>query len=297
MNISGCAQGCSGNLHKSFCLETGNRAADHGSAKERSGKTAGDSIDISREARAMKIQAAEAHENRKETEKISSEKLEDDEEFLHEGHDHSHDDEDDHDGLARQIANQKELSKEELKELRELQSRDRQVRNHEQAHVAASGSIATSGPTYEYEQGPDGRKYAVGGSVSYNVPPADSPEEELRLAQQLRRMALAPMDPSPKDRATAAKAAAKEAKASREIREERAEEFSSDEKSGEGSPGVTGSVHAAEPTSQARKAEKENEPGTLSAPLEQGASPAHPVQPYEEQSMNSSPGLLISTVV
>lgn len=38
-------------------------------------------------------------------------------------------------------------------------------------------------------------------------------------------MALAPMDPSPKDRATAAKAAVKEASANREIREERAEEF------------------------------------------------------------------------
>ncbi len=127
--------------------------------------------------------------------------------------------------------------------------------------------------------------------------PRPTPPRKSCLAQQLRRMALAPMDPSPKDRATAAKAAAKEAKASREIREERAEEFSTDEKSGEISSRVTGSAHASEPTSQARKAEKENEPGSPFSPLEQGVSPAHSVQPYEEQSMNSSPGLLISTVV
>lgn len=151
---------------------------------------------------------------------------------IHGGESHlhgEHEDDDDHDehGKAAQqaaaVARDK-LTVEELRELQQLRARDREVRAHEQAHVAASGSIAVSGPTYGYEEGPDGRRYAVEGKVNYQVPPAHTPEEEVRLAQQLRRMALAPANPSATDRAAAAKAAVQEAQARQELHKENVEE-------------------------------------------------------------------------
>lgn len=123
-----------------------------------------------------------------------------------------------------------EISKEarerqaEERETRELQQRDREVRNHEQAHIVASGRIPVSGPIYTYEKGPDGRMYAVAGEVNFRLPPTQSPKEKLELAQQLRRMALAPAQPSPKDRMVAAKAAQKVSNARIEMMKERQEE-------------------------------------------------------------------------
>ena len=61
------------------------------------------------------------------------------------------------------------LTREETAEVRELQARDREVRAHEEAHKAAAGHLALGGPTYEYERGPDGREYAVGGEVQIDT--------------------------------------------------------------------------------------------------------------------------------
>ncbi|MDZ4133051.1 MAG: putative metalloprotease CJM1_0395 family protein, partial [Dethiobacteria bacterium] len=123
----------------------------------------------------------------------------------------------------KQAAADDELNTEEQREVQQLRARDREVRAHEQAHVAASGSIGVSGPRYSYEDGPDGKRYAVGGSVNFQVPPANSPAEEIRLAAQLRRMALAPANPSGTDRAVAAEASRKEAQARRELQQENME--------------------------------------------------------------------------
>ncbi len=251
MNITGCSvPHCPGGMHSTSCREVFGK---DGNPEARSLQlTAGfqadrpqDIVTISDQARALFHRGAAGEQNRLlAPAPFGSEEI-DGEELLHEehAHDHTHDHEEDegHDSLARQrAASRQELSAEELRQLRELQSRDRQVRNHEQAHIAASGRIATTGPQYEYEKGPDGRNYAVGGSVSYNMPPASSPAEELRLAQQLRRMALAPMDPSPKDRAVAAKASTKEVRAKQDIRAERAEEMSAEEDA----PGMVASTRA-----------------------------------------------------
>lgn len=218
MNVSGCRSiQCHEHSHSSACVQSANKP-DSTTDQIKGSAIKTDLLILSDEAKAMRLQESEEDAVQQSSSNLSSEDHEHD-------HDHAHDDDDDHEGLSKKAALNNELSKEELKAVRDLQVRDRQVRAHEQAHVSASGRIATSAPNYEFETGPDGRKYAVGGSVSYNVPPASTPKEELLLAQQLRRMALAPMDPSPKDRATAAKAAVKEAKANREIREEKAEEF------------------------------------------------------------------------
>ena len=116
---------------------------------------------------------------------------------------------------------QKELTDEEQQKVKELQARDREVRAHEQAHKNAAGDLATSGPTYEYERGPDGRDYAVGGEVGISMEEGDTPEETLSNAMRIQRAALAPAEPSPQDRRVAADAAAMAAEARAEIQAER----------------------------------------------------------------------------
>lgn len=103
--------------------------------------------------------------------------------------------------------NRLELSEEDLQQLRQLAQRDREVRSHEQAHAAVGGSLAGA-PNYEYEQGPDGRRYAVGGEVPIAVGKVDGdPQASLDNARQVKRAALAPAEPSSQDRQVAAKAA------------------------------------------------------------------------------------------
>jgi hypothetical protein len=99
-----------------------------------------------------------------------------------------------------------ELSAEDAARVAKLKQIDRQVRQHEQAHLAAAGGMATSGASYTYQKGPDGVNYAVGGEVSISVSPGRTPEETLRRAQTVRAAALAPADPSGQDRAVAAQA-------------------------------------------------------------------------------------------
>ena len=136
-----------------------------------------------------------------------------------------------------QRENPQELSDEEEEQVRELQARDREVRAHEQAHKAAAGSLAAGGPVYEYETGPDGRRYAVGGHVNVRLETGNTPEETLQNAARIRRAALAPAEPSPQDRAVAAEAAQMAAEARAEIAAERQKEAQGeDEDAGGTSP-------------------------------------------------------------
>lgn len=102
--------------------------------------------------------------------------------------------------------------------LAELRARDRQVRAHEAAHLAAAGGLARGGATYTYERGPDGRPYAIGGEVSIDTSAiSGDPRATLAKAQQIQAAALAPADPSPQDRSVAAAAAAMAAQAQQEL--------------------------------------------------------------------------------
>lgn len=84
--------------------------------------------------------------------------------------------------------------------IRQLRSRDREVRAHEGAHVAAGGSIVRGGPSYTYQIGPDGRSYAIGGEVQIDTSPvAGDPEATLLKSGQIRAAALAPANPSAQD--------------------------------------------------------------------------------------------------
>ena len=110
------------------------------------------------------------------------------------------------------------LSEAEVRQLRELKARDREVRAHEQAHVAAGGALVRGGARFSYQQGPDGRDYAVGGEVSIGGAEASGkPEQTARNAEQIQRAAVAPANPSAQDRAVAAQAAATATRAHREV--------------------------------------------------------------------------------
>ncbi len=115
---------------------------------------------------------------------------------------------------ASQDAN---LDETELRDIQQLKARDREVRAHEAAHIAAGGSIVRSGAKLTYARGPDGVLYAIGGEVSIDTSKANTPETTLAKAEKIRRAALAPAKPSSQDRAVAARAARMAMQARQEI--------------------------------------------------------------------------------
>jgi hypothetical protein len=121
-------------------------------------------------------------------------------------------------------SSQIELTEEEQREVEELQKKDREVKAHEMAHVAAGGGIVRGAPTYEYQTGPDGKRYAVGGHVNIDTAPEKTPEKTIQKMQKVKRAALAPADPSGTDLAVAAKASRTEAEARSDRVEEKIEE-------------------------------------------------------------------------
>ncbi len=97
---------------------------------------------------------------------------------------------------------------EELRQIQQLKARDREVRAHEAAHVAAGAGLIRGGTNFTYQRGPDGVQYAVGGEVNIDTSKvANNPQATIQKAQQIRSAALAPAQPSSQDRNVAAKAA------------------------------------------------------------------------------------------
>ena len=121
------------------------------------------------------------------------------------------------DATEEKKPNGQQLDEQELEKVDELKSRDQEVRVHEQAHAAVGGQYAGS-PSYEYERGPDGKSYAVGGEVQIDVSPVQGdPQATIQKMQVVRRAALAPAQPSAADRAIAADAANKATQARAEL--------------------------------------------------------------------------------
>lgn len=113
-----------------------------------------------------------------------------------------------------------QLTEEQQREVEELKKRDQEVRAHELAHLAAAGAHAGGGISFEYRQGPDGKRYAVGGEVSIDTSAvANDPEATLRKARQIQAAAYAPAEPSGQDRAVGQQAAQMAAQAQQEILE------------------------------------------------------------------------------
>lgn len=113
---------------------------------------------------------------------------------------------------------QADLSPEDEEKVEQLKKRDTEVRQHEQAHLAAAGPYALGGPSYEYTSGPDGRRYASNGEVQIDTSPiSDDPEATLAKAKVVKRAALAPADPSGQDYRVAAQADRMAAEARQEL--------------------------------------------------------------------------------
>ncbi len=119
---------------------------------------------------------------------------------------------------------QREQQRRDQQLIQELANRDREVRAHEQAHASVGGQYAGA-PSFNFERGPDGVNYAVGGEVPISLPTGtNNPEEKLAAAEQVRRAALAPAEPSPQDRSVAANASQLAVEARAEIAAQQAEE-------------------------------------------------------------------------
>ena len=117
----------------------------------------------------------------------------------------------------QQDPKQQEQQQRQEQQVQDLVERDKEVRTHEQAHQSAGGEYASS-PTYQFTQGPDGKRYATGGEVQIDTSavPGD-PAATIAKMQQIRSAALAPAEPSAQDLAVARSAAASEAKARKEL--------------------------------------------------------------------------------
>jgi len=129
--------------------------------------------------------------------------------------------------------NNEQFTEKEQTKIEELKARDLEVVTHEQAHASAGGQYAGS-PSYSYETGPDGVKYAVSGEVSIDVSKIEGdPQATLLKAQQVKRAALAPVEPSGQDRIVSASADQLASEARKEILaelNETEEDSNSDEK-------------------------------------------------------------------
>ena len=92
-----------------------------------------------------------------------------------------------------------DLTPEEQTEVDRLRIRDQQVRQEEQAHAANAGDLA--GPiSYTTVTGPDGRSYAVGGSVGISAQvTSGDPAEAERIGARLAAAAHAAVNPSAQD--------------------------------------------------------------------------------------------------
>ena len=123
-----------------------------------------------------------------------------------------------------------EFSKAEQREIEKLKRRDREVRTHEMAHQSAGGQYAGSA-SYSYTTGPDNRRYAVGGSVDIETSPAKTPEETVKKADQIKRAAMAPAQPSGADLQIAAKATRMKMEAQSELNQK---EISGEESEADG---------------------------------------------------------------
>jgi hypothetical protein len=122
------------------------------------------------------------------------------------------------------IKDERNLDEEDKREVEKLKQRDREVKAHERAHMAAGAGVVMGGANYQYEHGPDGKIYAVGGEVKIDTSKENTPQATISKMQKVKRAALAPAQPSAQDRSVAAKAAQIEAEARIELQEQKAKE-------------------------------------------------------------------------
>ncbi|MDR1842037.1 MAG: hypothetical protein LBQ86_08990 [Holophagales bacterium] len=143
-----------------------------------------------------------------------------------------------------------ELSPEAQRMLEDLKARDKAVRTHEAAHLAAGAGITKGGAQYTTQRGPDGNMYAIGGEVPIDASEVpNDPQATIAKARQIAAAAMAPADPSPQDRAVAAQARQMESQASLDLSAQQAEEAKESRESdadGENNVGNAGNAEDAD---------------------------------------------------
>ena len=88
--------------------------------------------------------------------------------------------------------------------LQKFKNKDAEVKSHEQVHATIG---ATTLPiSYVYQQGPDGKMYAVGGSVRLDVSIPDDPQAAQFKLDQIAKAASGVSDPSIADMSIATQA-------------------------------------------------------------------------------------------
>lgn len=158
----------------------------------------------------------------------------------------------------------KQLTEEEQKQIDKLKARDREVKTHEQAHIAAGGSYVKGGATYDYQTGPDGKQYAVGGSVNIDTSPVDGdPEATIAKAQVVIKAALAPAEPSGQDQKVASAARQMMNEARKELTSQNNAEINADTNTD--TENKTGSVEESSDTSNKETAAVNTDSSTSSA--------------------------------
>jgi len=88
--------------------------------------------------------------------------------------------------------------------LQKFKNKDAEIRTHEQAH--ASIGHTTSPISYNYQEGPDGKMYAVGGSVRLDTSIPDDPNAAMLKLDMLQKAASASINPSSADNAISSQA-------------------------------------------------------------------------------------------
>lgn len=81
--------------------------------------------------------------------------------------------------------------------LEKFKKTDANIRSHEQVHATIGAT--TSPISYVYQQGPDGKMYAVGGHVKLDVSLPDDPKAASYKLDQIKKAASAPGDMSSAD--------------------------------------------------------------------------------------------------
>jgi hypothetical protein len=132
----------------------------------------------------------------------------------------------------------RELDAEQQKTVDDLKKADREVKAHERAHMAAGSGLVMGGANYQYQRGPDGKMYAVGGEVKIDTSREKDPKDTISKMQQVKRAALAPSQPSGQDRSVAARASQIEAEARSELLKENTEKAKQDDSTDETSRGI-----------------------------------------------------------
>jgi hypothetical protein len=142
-------------------------------------------------------------------------------------------------GQPSGMSGEEKLTAEQQQEADKLKQTDQEVKAHERAHMAAGSGVVMGGASYQYQRGPDGKMYAVGGEVKIDTSRERDPQDTIRKMQQVKRAALAPAQPSGQDRSVAARAFQIEAEARIELLKEREEEAKKEKAKQEESTGET----------------------------------------------------------